>query len=92
MCHHHSADDHTPSPVDLTRLWRPEDAQKPAPVKPGASELYRPDILATIEAKIKELDPELRELSLDIHCASSLPPPLPLPAKTKCDLCYCSAP
>ncbi|KAJ3518876.1 hypothetical protein NMY22_g13463 [Coprinellus aureogranulatus] len=65
MCH--CSDQHSESTVDLTRVWRPDDAQKPAPVKAGATELYRPDILETIERKIKELDPELRELSLDIH-------------------------
>ncbi|KAF5313402.1 hypothetical protein D9611_008575 [Ephemerocybe angulata] len=71
MCHC-SHDDDTKSAVDLSRVWRPDDAQKPAPVKPNAIELYRPDILATIEEKIKELDPELRELSLDIHAHPEL--------------------
>ena len=55
------------NPVDLTQVWRPDDEQKPAPVRPGSSPIYREDILLTIEEKIKELDPELRELSLDIH-------------------------
>jgi len=50
-------------------IWRPGDGKHPAPTKPGSSELYRPDILETIEAKIKELDDELRALSLDIHGA-----------------------
>lgn len=49
-------------------VWRPEDKAKPAPTQPdGVGDLYRPDILEHIEATIKELDSELRELSLDIH-------------------------
>ena len=48
-------------------VWRPDDTAQPTPRKPGFSQLYRPDILETIEAKIKEMDAELRELSLDIH-------------------------
>lgn len=48
-------------------LWRPEDQSQPAPLRPGSSEIYRPDILKTIEAKIEELSEELRILSLDIH-------------------------
>lgn len=69
MCHC-STDDSSSSPghVDLTRVWRADEGAKPTPQRPGATELYRPDILETIEEKIKELDPELRELSLDIHC------------------------
>jgi hypothetical protein len=47
--------------------WRPDDTDRPTPAKPTASEIYRPDILDHIEATIKELDGELRELSLDIH-------------------------
>ena len=49
------------------KVWRPDDPAQPAPAQPGSSQLYRPDILETIEAKIKEMDGELRELSLDIH-------------------------
>ena len=49
------------------KVWRPDDTAQPTPAQPGSSQLYRPDILETIEAKIKEMDAELRELSLDIH-------------------------
>jgi len=54
------------------KIWRPDDGSKPSPAKPGSKELYRPDILDTIEAKIKELDGELRTLSLDIHAHPEL--------------------
>lgn len=47
--------------------WRPEDTAKPTPARPNASDIYRPEILDHIESTIKELDGELRELSLDIH-------------------------
>lgn len=49
------------------KIWRPDDGTHPAPAKPGSSEIYRPDVLETIEAEIKRLDGELRDLSLDIH-------------------------
>ena len=49
------------------KVWRPEDTAQPTPTQPGFSQLYRSDILETIEAKIKEMDAELKELSLDIH-------------------------
>ena len=44
--------------------WRPGDD-----VKPGGSgaDIYRPDVLKTIEEHIDKLDAELRELSLDIY-------------------------
>ncbi|GLB39888.1 putative peptidase dimerisation domain containing protein [Lyophyllum shimeji] len=49
-------------------VWSPEDIAEPAPTRPnGLPDIYRPDILENIEATIKELDSELRELSLDIH-------------------------
>ncbi|RDB23724.1 Peptidase M20 domain-containing protein 2 [Hypsizygus marmoreus] len=49
-------------------VWSPDDKAKPTPSRPdGASGIYRPDILEHIEATIKELDGELRDLSLDIH-------------------------
>lgn len=48
-------------------VWRPDDNAKAAPARPGSTQLFRPDILQTIEAKIAELDSELRELSLNIH-------------------------
>jgi len=47
--------------------WRLEDIAKPTLTRPNAADIYRPDILDHIEATIKELDGELRQLSLDIH-------------------------
>ena len=64
MCNHLACDDSSDS---NSKVWRPDDTDQPTPRKPGFSQLYRPDILETIEAKIKEMDAELRELSLDIH-------------------------
>ena len=61
MCNQHASDSSN------SKVWRPDDTAQPTPLKPGFSKLYRPDILETIEAKIKEMDAELRELSLDIH-------------------------
>jgi hypothetical protein len=52
-------------------LWRPEDKYHPTPLRPGSSEIYRADILETIEVKIKELNEELRAVSLDIHGESA---------------------
>jgi len=49
------------------KIWRPDDGTHPSPAKPGSSEIYRPDVLETIEAEIKRLDGDLRNLSLDIH-------------------------
>ena len=54
-------------PKSNNAAWRPDDNAKAIPAQPGSSELFRPDILETVEAKIAELDSELRELSLDIH-------------------------
>lgn len=54
-------------PQTTGKVWHPDDKAQATPARPGATELYRPDILETIEAKIKDLDGELRELSLDIH-------------------------
>lgn len=48
-------------------VWHPENPAAPAPAKPNSGEIYRPEVLATIEARISELDEELRALSLDIH-------------------------
>ena len=62
-----STDSEPKSTFDLNRVWRPDDGQTPAPLKPGSGAIYREDIFETIREKIKELDPELRELSLDIH-------------------------
>ena len=64
MCEHHAGDN---IPSYSSKVWRPDDTAQPTPSRPGSSQLYRPDILETIEAKIKEMDAELRELSLDIH-------------------------
>lgn len=47
-------------------VWRPNDGLKATPSRPDI-EIYRPDILQSIEETIKDLDVELRELSLDIH-------------------------
>lgn len=59
MCSHDNSSDF--------KVWRPDDTAQPTPRQPGSTQLFRPDILETIEAKIKEMDAELRELSLDIH-------------------------
>ena len=64
MCSHHANDN---IPNLNSKAWRPYDTAEPTPLRAGSSQLYRPDILETIEAKIKEIDAELRELSLDIH-------------------------
>ena len=64
MCNCHSEES---IPQPSLNVWRPDDKVQPTPARPGSTEIYRPDILETIEAKIKELDAELRELSLDIH-------------------------
>ena len=65
MCNLHLND----VPKSSNKVWHPDDETKPTPARPNSSELYRPDILQTIEARIEELDKELRELSLDIHGA-----------------------
>jgi len=59
-------------PNPNSKVWRPDDNAEPTPSRPGSSQLYRPDILETIEAKIKEMDTELRELSLNIHAHPEL--------------------
>ena len=63
MCNPHSN-----QPESKKKAWHPDDQVEPAPSSPNSSELYRPAILETIEEKIKELDSDLRALSLDIHC------------------------
>jgi len=55
------------TPTNSGPVWSPEDTAKPTPARPNSSDIYRPDILEHIEATIKGLDAELRELSLDIH-------------------------
>ncbi|KIM41419.1 hypothetical protein M413DRAFT_445430 [Hebeloma cylindrosporum] len=69
MCNCHPEES---TPQSIFKLWRPDDKEQPTPSQPGSTELYRPDIFETIEAKIKELDAELRELSLDIHAHPEL--------------------
>jgi len=69
MCSCHSAES---TPQSNNKVWRPDDKTQATPSRPGSIEIYRPDILETIEAKIKELDGELRELSLDIHAHPEL--------------------
>ncbi len=63
MCNHHSG-----PPGNKGNAWHSDDNAQPAPLRPNSSEIYRPDILETIETEITRLDDELRELSLDIHC------------------------
>ena len=68
MCNHHTSAAIPGSHLGV--VWRPDDNDDvilPMPAQPGSSELYRPDILETIEAKIKEMIAESRELSDDIH-------------------------
>ncbi|KAF8892890.1 hypothetical protein BD779DRAFT_1507568 [Infundibulicybe gibba] len=66
MCHSTPAANSGP-------VWSPDDKKKPSPANPdGAKNIYRPDILETIESKIAELDAELRALSLDIHAHPEL--------------------
>lgn len=52
-------------------VWHPDDPAQPTPSSPNSTELYRPDVLETIETKVREMDGELRALSLDIHCMKS---------------------
>jgi len=54
--------------ASANRVWRPDDGTSPAPPLP-ATDIYRPDILETIASRIKEIDGELKALSLDIHGA-----------------------
>ncbi|KAF9563860.1 hypothetical protein CPC08DRAFT_661451 [Agrocybe pediades] len=69
MCIHDTAS--SPSNVKV-KVWHPDDNAKPTPARPNSTDIYRPDILETIEAKIAEMDSELRELSLDIHAHPEL--------------------
>ncbi|KAF8153051.1 hypothetical protein B0H34DRAFT_800308 [Crassisporium funariophilum] len=64
MCHLHSNENNQNS---NNKAWRPDDGAQATPSKPNSSEIYRPDVLQTIETRIKEMDEELRALSLDIH-------------------------
>jgi hypothetical protein len=56
------------SSADDRDLWRAE-AEPPLPVYAAdrKDDVYRPEVLGTIEQTIKQLDPALRSLSLDIH-------------------------
>ena len=47
-------------------LWRPEHDHKVRPAL-ELGDIYRPDVVETIESKIDEMNHELRELSLNIH-------------------------
>jgi len=62
MCIHDSS-----NPQSNARVWHPDDKVKATPSKPNSSSIYRPDVLETIEAKVADMDAELRALSLDIH-------------------------
>ncbi|KAF4612376.1 hypothetical protein D9613_003955 [Agrocybe pediades] len=56
-------------------VWRPDDGTNPAPAQPipsDSADIYRPDVLETIASAVKELDAELKELSLDIHAHPEL--------------------
>jgi amidohydrolase len=64
--------DHTNETFSVNEVWRPDDNAQPKPSRPGFSDLYRPDVLETIESTIKNLDAELRALSLDIHAHPEL--------------------
>jgi hypothetical protein len=49
------------------RVWRPDDTDElsiPSGTKQG--DIYRPEVLETVEAKIDALSEDLRKLSLDI--------------------------
>jgi hypothetical protein len=54
------------------QVWRPEDITTPIPDRTDVRGIYRPEILETIEKRIKELDLDLRELSADIHGSTRL--------------------
>ncbi|KAF7430890.1 hypothetical protein PC9H_006605 [Pleurotus ostreatus] len=51
------------------KWWPSEGEEKPPAYSPSDSlkDIYRPDVLRTIERKLDELNPELRDLSLQIH-------------------------
>ncbi|KAJ3512344.1 hypothetical protein NLJ89_g3574 [Agrocybe chaxingu] len=68
MCHHHTSE----TSKFNDKVWHPDDNAQPTAKRPNSSEIYRPDVLETIEEKIKELDSQLRALSLDIHAHPEL--------------------
>ena len=49
--------------------WRPGDSTSDPVDRKYPGDLYRPEVLETIEGKIGELDESLRRLSLDINGA-----------------------
>lgn len=53
----------------LDNVWRPDDksAVLPSYIACGDRDVYRPDVLKTIEAEIERVKEDLRTLSLDIH-------------------------
>jgi len=57
-------------------VWHPDDDAQPTPSNPDSSKIFRPEVLETIEAKMHEMDSELRALSLDIHCMNPSTPDL----------------
>jgi hypothetical protein len=55
--------------VSSANLWRPghADAGLPPYTTHGEGDVYRPEVLKTIEAEIERVKGDLRKLSLDIH-------------------------
>jgi len=52
--------------VSTDVLWRPEDDHRAQPtLKEG--DVYRPDIVAVVDAAVDSLSNDLRQLNLDIH-------------------------
>ena len=49
-------------------VWHPDDNATPTPSNPNPTGIYRPEVLETIEGKMREMNSDLRALSLDIHC------------------------
>jgi len=60
---------HTDPPANTKAIvWHPDDNAQPTPSNPKSGKIFRPEVLETMEAKMREMDSELRALSLDIHC------------------------
>jgi hypothetical protein len=53
--------------ADFWRLGADEPVALPAYSLSGCTDVYRPEVLKTIERVVAELDADLRSLSLDIH-------------------------
>jgi hypothetical protein len=53
--------------ADFWRLGADEPVALPAYSLSGCTDVYRPEVLKTIEHVVAELDADLRSLSLDIH-------------------------